>query len=325
MKKIICTSIIIVLAAILILIFLHNGAQKHKSYIEDVDNLNAELHAIANQQQELKNELTSLRIKMNTEISPVGTLSIVFTVLDSFVYEDAYPMLEQNNFTAVLGLSPDSLPGLEGCISRPEFNELLNNGWSTSLVYDGETPLPQYLDFMKRLLSQYNIDMPSSIYFPRNTYTSDLNDTLSEYDIEIIIHHGEEELPLITTDPGSDFFYLGSIGWRSVNAPSRLKNTISLFGSVAFIAGSPLEAEVYSTELFSSMISTLSDYILSETLLVTDLDGALEYRLSVKESEELSSEAYENAAEDISRRIDKLEEKRRTLVEAHMQNLEGNE
>lgn len=324
MKKFIAVSLITVLTALLIFVSLY-GSSGDNPQTGDVDELNSRLHAIANEQQELKKELTDLSVRMKAEIGSVGTLSLLFTVLGDFVYDDAYPLLEENRFTASLGLAPDSLPSLSGCISRSEFDELLDKNWSTALVYDGETLLSQWLESMKNLTLQYNIDMPSAIYFPRNTYTYDFNDTLSDYGIKIIIHHGEEVLPIVSTNPGTDFFYVGSVGWKSVNAPAYLKRAVSQCGSVVFVAGSSLEAEEYTGKVFSSMTDSLSKYTLDGKLTVTDPEGMLESRLEIKESEELASGAYEEKAQEISRRIDELENQRRALVEKHIDKHEGSE
>lgn len=317
MKKIIYTSIMIILAVILACILLQD---RFKSYgdTEVVDALNDELHAIAKERQALNDELSELTTRQQSSDRGLGTVSIVFTQIDSFVYTHAYPNLIENGFVAALGLSPDSLPGLSGCISDDQFDELISEEWSTFLVYDGKSPISNWLISMKKLLREKHIDMPSVIYFPAESYSKELDEVLEQYDIEIILHHGEENLPVITTTVDSDFFRISSVGWTDANAPSRTQSAMNRGGSLAFIVGSEHtdeKHEKYKDASFSNMMEKLSNWVTSDTLIVTDLLSSRDYRAGVIDAREMTSKDFAEKKEDIARRLDQLEERRRALVE----------
>jgi hypothetical protein len=313
MKKIVSILVIVILCISAVGIFIYSGRDKSTTQY-DVDELNSKLHDIATEQAELRDELESLSASQSAEMNGKGTVSILFNGLYPYIYSDIYPSFSENGFVGVLGLSTDSMPGLSGCMSVKQFDSLIDNGWVTALVYDGETPLSDWLTSMKSLTKKYSLLFPTTMYFVKDVYTKDFDDTLKKFGIKTVIHHGEESLPLVSTDVKSDFFYLASIGWNSVNAHTRLKSAMDRGASLLFTIGEDVPAEVYKSSSFPNMIKKLVSYTKSETLFVATPDEAEDYRKGIGSARDESYEKYENDIEELQKKIDDLDEKKKAIV-----------
>jgi len=200
---------------------------------------------------------------------PCGTImSIVVRGTDRLLYDKIFPILKGSDpdFPALVGmivLTPDELPGDEGNITLEELREMLEAGWSIAVGYDGFEDLDEYLDGMAELLSERcRLNMPETVYFDYNQYTRGYDDILASHNIECVIHHEEEGLPLISTDLEAPVWRVGAFPWNSGGQSSTLYSEfLTGNGNLVFSVG----FEPY-----------MPDYIVDETIAIESFTRMIE-------------------------------------------------
>ena len=206
---------------------------------EEVARLNAIAAPYEKEKVALQREINNAERNFIDKLSCGSALTIAQINLYPEVYSVFYQTFsefEKDNgdgttsplFTGTLCLSPTELPGLDGRITRAEFDELILAGWSTAItVTDADIlDLGRYFDTMRDTLEELDIPFPTVAYFTDEVYAPTFDKTLKEKGFTSAILTGEHpEYYIIGQNTNSDIWRVGMMGWSSI------KNTNSVHTS----------------------------------------------------------------------------------------------
>jgi len=255
----------------------------------DTSEYEAKLASLVYRKQVIYEELE----KLNYEVAIFGCMSFVFTQLNSGIYEDVYPIFhtEKYNIVGVFAFSEDELPGLDDKITWEQYNELISLGWGTSLFWDGEGELSEYLENMTSVLSEYELELPKSLMFETGKYLAEYDTLLTQYGIENIIHAGDTGLPIVEAANPDGAWHPGYMGWRTYNKSTKLKASIETVGGYAVFRiafdnsaenvttsfyGIPGESTANGVreEVFERMLDSFKKSIDNGTITVENIENA---------------------------------------------------
>ena len=198
----------------------------------------------------------------------MGTTQVVFPEVSPQVYELCYPIMEKYSFTGILALSPTQFPGATGCMSKAQFAELMEAGWSICIGWQEGKELDEWMPSFGEKLEELGVEQGEAIYFPVNVYQRDMDETLQKYGFSIVVHHGENGETLIPTSISEGIWRLGAVGLMGEKPKRRLNEALEAQGNIIFTVGFTLEEELYNERSFTSMLEYFDVYRGDKQLLV---------------------------------------------------------
>ncbi len=210
---------------------------------------------------------------------------------------DDSPMLH-----VTLCLSENMLPGDAGCITREQFDLILDEGASVALYYspsdggeEGVAQLSEYIDRMAARLGERGISMPSALVFSSGSYVPELqeqyNELLLARGIPNILHYGEGvELEIIESGSSTELFRPGIVNWQTPQMQKFFVSDIMTLGGCAAYAfsftdmGTELHLDL-SNAAYQRMLVYISEQVISGKLNSCPFDVAwdklIEYHTSI--------------------------------------------
>lgn len=140
---------------------------------------------------------------------------------DERVFTQVYPMLEEAGYTAALAFSVDAYPGQPGCISKKQFEELTEKGWTVCAAWDGEAPLSDLTAVFRTL----RLPRPNVVLVESGKYSQTLDDALKQAGFSVVIHHGET-LPLFEEPDRAALRHLSCLFWNHPNVAGYLEKAV---------------------------------------------------------------------------------------------------
>lgn len=260
-----------------------------------------------------------------------ATMTILSINLDEEVYSLLFPIfLDAETSDSVghvtmsvkgaLSLSPTELPGLSDKITRAQFDEMIEAGWSTVLTVSRADAdrLDEYITEMKLLLTEMNIAFPDVFRFETGVYTEYYDDVLLSHGITNVIHEESDDYPLVGTDSESEIWRVGLKGWSGVNGEStNAFNTLLtshgglVFGVEIWHSARREKATHFipgeSEPHFRSMLGVFGSHVESGELHIAGVgDGRRNYD-TYNEQYRLNVEVYKPAKDRLVARLRELE------------------
>ncbi len=295
------------LAALLAFLFWQEAQEKEESRLL-YDQMEEALRPLNVKMYDLEKELESLEKAYTNQYQGMGSVIFLFTDLDEIIYTDIYPQMKEYGFTGVLCLSSDDLPGRDGCLSQSQFKELLDAGWTCCLVWQEDMGSEEWLAACREMEEEAGVERPDTVYTVSETYSGRLDSFLEEQGFSAIVHHGEEELPLILSDSEEGIWHPGAVAWLQDGASSLLASATSQGGNLIFTIGSDSEAEQYEEGQFASMLEKVDGYCKEDSLFVADFIQAREYRRTIESRQETVESEWTRQKTDLENQIEKLDE-----------------
>ncbi|MBR7116678.1 MAG: hypothetical protein IKC87_03120 [Clostridia bacterium] len=304
MSKSVRSLIIIIVASVLVVsmitiaaVYSVGAALEHERYREMLERVTP----LEDERRDLTLYLENMEKKLSEPIPGGATMTISLLDLNEEMYSLLYPMfLDAGDFrepdentgkrvmTATLCLSPEELPGLEGNMTRDEFDEMISAGFSSAVFVNQSSAgnLFGYLYSFRKTLAQMSIDMPSVAYFSTDLYSPELHDaTLLEFGIDAVIHEENDTENLIGQDLDSDIWRIGAVGWSGAQGSSLNAFNALLIanGGLSFGVAIHYASRQFATHFvpgdsemsFRSMLGTFGSSVEAGELHV---DGAIEGR-----------------------------------------------
>lgn len=311
MKNKVLMGVSLSVTIFLVLLLCVSGYQEKKSgdsfaaAIEQIRPLEAE-------RSDLYQKIENADREYQENINAQATAQFLFTDLDKEIYTQVFPLMQKKNLTGVLALSPDELPNMDGNIIRREFEEMLNAGWSYCVFWDGSGDLESFLFDVKDAFYLISLTMPKSIYFAPGSYSSEYQEILEEYGFSIAIHHGEEELPIVTTQY-SDFWTLGAAALYGGNSEFSLNDVVTSKGNIV-VTFSLSDSVPFNAEQFSSYLDTYKSLQDNEELSVTTFNEAYRVHGDADEAQEQYKSDYEEQKKQLDTRVDEIDRQIREII-----------
>ena len=165
-----------------------------------------------------REELVAQRDKLPSEFAlkyrDYATAEILFPRMDTQIYSEAYPLMREKNIVGVLGMSPTEYPSGWNKLTKEEFKALLSDGWGLCMVFENSwTDFDYFFQTIGALCTAYEVEMPTSIYFINNDYTSDMDPILIEHGIKTVIVNASDGRSSTVTDLTGDLWFTGAMPW----------------------------------------------------------------------------------------------------------------
>lgn len=268
-RRLIALSLLLIMAVILWANQMHEDKEAKEAFA-----LEEQLRPLTIKRQKLKQQLEELEKKYEAERRPRATTQILFTEPDARVYELCYPIMKEYKLTGVIALSEERLPGVEGCMSEEQLKELIQAGWSICARFDNATRLGTQWTSLKKEFKKYNLDEPNTVYLASGVYNKGLDATIEQCGFTIVVHHGEEGLPIVQSNDEAGLWHLGSVGIKGHEPRLRFTEAIEGKANVITLVGFSLAEEMYVEKSFRSMISSCSQYVAKDELIVGSMEDA---------------------------------------------------
>ncbi len=227
------------------------------------------------ERDKLEQELQDLEESAAAQGGIHATEELLVVDLDAALYEQMFPVTQRAGVCGVLALSQTEFFDLPGKITRAQFHELLNAGWSYCLAWDGTEELPLWLDDMSSRLGQAELSMPQAVYCAPDCYSTGLDPILAQYQVDVVVHHGEESLPLMVTEAEEGVWRLGAKVWNYNGIKVDLETLVARNGNLVFtISFDPDRDDTWNETSFQAMLEFIAPDVAAGNLLVTDFPTA---------------------------------------------------
>lgn len=306
LKKILIILIIVMAAAVAWMLL--ENAVKQKDQQMDSEKTEEEMRPLRVEKDRLERELEELEDEYELRISGTGTVGILFTDLDERIYTEIYPIMKDYEYTGILAVSGSYLPGGEGRLSVEQMTELLEDGWVCCPTWRAGDSLQTILDLEATLAGMGAV--PShTIYFEEGAYTQAYDTELAGAGYTTVIHHGEEGLPLVTSDVETAVWHPGAVGLQGEEPRYRLEDAVEDKGNIIFTVSYTREDEMYDSDPFISMLDYLKEYeSRSEVSVMAPWEARGYFTDLISGGETLSAE-YEEKKADLEEQIQEIQMK----------------
>ena len=234
------------------------------------------------EQRERKQELDVLEEQLQRQEYGLGSVVIIFTELREEIYTEAYPVLQEAGYPAVLAVTDREYPGGEGCIRPEQYEELRSAGWETCVRWDGEQPLEGYMEQLREIFAGLQTAVPEAIYISDGRYTASCDTLVREAGFRTVIHHGEDGRGIITLGYEEEMWHAGAMPWNQNGVKTTISSAASGGGNLILTVDFQEGSALFEADKFPRLCEYLKQC--GENLFVTDLEGALEYRREVADS-----------------------------------------
>ena len=201
MIKVYWKQIVFVLDAVVVIALLlgyRHYTSSTAAYRASLRDQSAQIESLQTRKRQIEDDLEQLQGNYDELTRGTSYITPLFFSLDVAVLPDVVNLFRTYSWTGTMVLTAGEFPGVRGKISKQQFINYCNEGWKYCVAWDGKTDMAVYLDSMKNLLAQAEINWPNAMYFPDGTYDSAYDEMLTEAGITIIIHHGEGDLTIPT-------------------------------------------------------------------------------------------------------------------------------
>lgn len=259
----------------------------------------------------IQQEIYDLEEEYSLKMEGTGTAEVLFTHPDARVYEEAYPIMEEYGYTGVLAVSEQQFPGTEGNMSLEQFQELIQAGWSTCIVWSGDD-MYTWLGALALKMQETGVPGSSVMYFPSETYLKEYDEILLAHGFAAAVHHGEAgEMDTAAGEGG--IWHPAAVGLQGETPKYRLDDAVKNKANIVYTVGWQQEDEMYNEKMFRSMLSYFKQYQEESGLQVMDIAGAGEYRQQLENDKGAIEQEYlqkkeelERQKEDIERQMDEI-------------------
>lgn len=291
--------------ALLIILMAINNIQQNK-ITANYALIMQQIQPLDEEKKELQEQLESLENEYEENTKSQATVELLFTQADKELYTELFPEMKKNGIVGIIALSLDELPNMEGNIIRREFEEMLNEGWSYCLRWNGEGELKSFLNEMEDTFYNISLTMPKAIYFEPGTYSSSYSEILEAHGFNTAVHHGEENLPIIVSGGENEIWEIGAYSFEADDSLDYLEDVRENKGNCVCAVSGQDGLDIY--EMFKSYISVFKSGQDKELYKITTFGSARTIHSEASEAKEQYSGKYESEKADLEKRIYELDE-----------------
>ena len=309
----------IVLSVVLAVLFgflLWRDKKTEDMQAAQINALYSQASSLEKEREAIQRQLDQLPEKYQEKQSGKATEQLLFTELDGQLYHEVYPLMQEFQVNGVMALSLQEMPGMDNKITREQFDELIDAGWTYCLLWDGQQELSSWLDTIQALLIEEELSMPQVLYFNTGTYFSQADDIIFQYGITTAVHPGEEDLPLIALENDSNVWQLGCYPWNGYNVVPSISDMINSSGNLSFCVSFNGTDDAYHQTSFRNMLAYVTACRDEELLLITDFEKArFIQEENMAERRELESE-FQTQEEKLQAQLDSVNSQLRELYDS---------
>lgn len=307
-KKIVSIVGVALLIVSLILVVVSIVLRKNKdNEAETSERVARELNPLENELFLLENTLKQKEAAYERAKLGNGVIVVLFNSPDEKIYSEAFPVMKEYGCKGVISLSKKQFPGLKGYMSEKQFTELLNEGWDISLSWNDSSEDPYtYFKELQEYVRKYTGIVCSTAFFPFGSFSKSYLHELEKLNINTVIHHGEQGLPIGSIDGCADGTWLiGAYQWHSKPAIHNHEDIAKYAKCVVYEIG--FNTDLYSLNFeekqFAAMLKVVDKYE-SELLKIVDIEQARTIFIDKEYEYKKTPAQYETEIEDLKNKID---------------------
>ena len=292
-----------------LVVFLQKEGKEEERILIEAEKTDDAKRPLLVKKQKLIQQIEDLEGKYQVDKAIKATTQVVFTDLKEEVYSVCYPILKEYDYTGTMVLSLSQLPGMEGLMAIDQFKHLVAEGWDICIKWDSQADVKTWWPQLQEKLKDLGVEAATIVYFTAGTYSKDLDEQLQKMGFSIVVHHGEEETPLIQTADEEGIWHLGAVGLMGEKPKLRLTEAIAQKGNVTYLVGFELEDEKYDERAFRSMLGYFHTYETNMELDILNMEEAREYsRNRYNADGQVIDEAYQKERAALEEQLKALEE-----------------
>ena len=304
-----------ILIILLMLIIAGGGAfvinkqwQTRLAHQAEQQEIQRQMVPLQQEKRALMDQMVQLEKQLNGKMSEPATVQILFSQLDERLYLEVFPAMLQYGLKGIMALSGDQYPGAPGCITARQFDEMIRDGWTYCLQWDGSMALWDAFTAAQWMMPENAIEMPDTIYLNPGVYTKKLDTDLVSQGVRMVIHHGEDGLPVDITDTQGSLWHLGSALWKNETARQILKTNLDNRGNLVFDVKFDWEGQAYDSLGIRDLLYAISTGVTEEVVQVTDFSEVKKlYTYTEDNYRWLRKEDLSSQMSEIQDRIDELD------------------
>lgn len=264
MKKLI--SLVLTLVFLLIVAvagyYLYTSRQNELASQRALDAANAAANPLEIERRELRSQLDNIKREMPSPDADIATVQLIFCTADDVLYNDIFPAMQERGLTGTIALSSAIMPGSWKKISWTQFQEMMDAGWSYCVAVDSKWTM----DAQEKALKQQKLEPPDTVYFAPEAYSTELDETLSNY--RYVIHHGEDALPFVVYDFEEEgLVHLGAKPWNYAGVRQEIADLLNGGGNLAFTISTGKKGDdLYKSGGFLSLLDYLVSFRKDQTM-----------------------------------------------------------
>ncbi|MBO5568083.1 MAG: hypothetical protein J6A79_04005, partial [Clostridia bacterium] len=178
--------------------------------------LYAEVEPLAKERDDLLHEMDDMETNLALKTRDYATFEILFTELNSEIFNTAYPVMRDHDVVGVLALNYQEAPFYYGKLTVDEVLHLTNDGWGTCLLMDRSLGgFKSFWDGFKRMLETYKIPIPTSVYIADpELYDPSMDEYFLEAGITTLIFNGTDGRTNTVTDLTTPLWTTYAMPWN---------------------------------------------------------------------------------------------------------------
>lgn len=272
-KKILAILLCIVLAGGIYYAYkTYNASEEQKAY--ELRQISAQIPPLEEKITELTARRAEISDKLENQVVSNLTAEFLFTECPVELYTEAFGAMQDADLTGIIALSNNEFFKLGGKINYSMYIEMINNGWSACIAWDGESDLSAYITQIQNNLSVYAISPLTAVYFPDGTYSEEYDDVLIEQGITVVIHHGETGLPIAPVGAEEGLWHIGAEFGSYNGIVSNIEDAVVAGGNRVYTVSFSGYDDKFNQSNFRNMLKQLKVYLENGYMRVVDLDTA---------------------------------------------------
>ena len=282
----------------------------------------SEIEELIIQRADLNQQYTHAEdtVKERYEDIPNSNITLLFLGIESEIYTEVYPFIAEKSSVVkgTLCLTAQAMPGDEGCITLLQLDEMLNNGWSLALLFDGsgQEELGAFLSQVRQRLASLDMETPDTLAFKPGSYSPSLDDFIIQEGFRHAIHNAEEQTPRIDKTVDGELFHPGAVGWRADKMQRNFMAELMQFGGCACfsidLSGDKAESnlDMQNDSLvasFSSMIEAIDGWVEDGYCTAKDVGFGLNSRKVYLGIFEIIDRETAELRQELQKQLDEIE------------------
>lgn len=279
---------------------------KTKQIQDEQDEKQQQIRPLSAQKEDLEQELVELEKTHRIMTTGMGTSVILMTDLDERIYTEIYPRMKRDDVPGMLAISQKYFPDQEKRLTTDQIKELQAEGWGVCVTW-GEGDSSKTVKELKQALEKKGIELTDTIYFETKVYKKKYDKELASAGYKSVIHHGEDDRPLVTSDVSEKMWFPGAVGIQGYQPRYRLNEAVAGKHNIIFTISYVNGDEAFHSGKLNSLIGYFQDYINKNSIALMLPDEAREYYKNRGVGLEEEQAQYEAKKQSLQSQISELD------------------
>ena len=186
--------------------------------------LYTQVEPLQREKETLIAERNSLETDYALQMRDIGTVELLFRELNKEIFTKVYPLMRDRGIIGGLGVCTQEYPGYGGKLTVEQYSRLVKDGWGTCIIYEKVGNFSKWFADLSYKLEHDGLPIPTTIFFPDNTYDSEIDQELIDCGFNTVIHSADDGHSATVTSVRGLLWHTGAMPWNytGVNSDTEL-------------------------------------------------------------------------------------------------------